>query len=156
MKKIIFLTILYFIFIFKVLPIAEKEIGGKPLDLKIFKTYDETLEILEGYGDEGRKKYEIIELTIDIIYSGLYSTLLFFILSSFNAKRYNKIPFCILIFDYIENFYILLMLNQYPNISIFTFVTVNILTFLKFFVLGITLIMIWYHVFIRVKGWKHA
>lgn len=113
-----FIFILFGIFIlFNVLffPLLATN-GTHPLDLGFFYSADFVYQTLDAYSDFGRMKYLISESTIDIAYPIVYSAFLslcsyFF----FQNIQLARLPILILVFDWIENAIIILLLLNYPN-----------------------------------------
>lgn len=88
----------------------------KPLDLQFAYTPLEAYQLIENYGEVVRKSYIIGELTIDLIYQIVYSSLLSFIIFFiYKRQRIALFPFLILITDYLENIGIVTLLYNYPQ-----------------------------------------
>jgi hypothetical protein len=89
-------------------------------------------ELLNTLGVEGRDTYLSTQLPIDFIYPGLfsitYSLLLVWLFGKIlntNAKIYyfTLVPFLAGMFDYVENIFIIKMINSFPELPV---TTVNI------------------------------
>ncbi len=88
----------------------------KLLDLQFAYTPQKAYQLIENYGEAIRKSYIIGELTIDLIYPIVYSSLLSFIIFYiYKRQRIALFPFLILITDYLENFGIVTLLYKYPQ-----------------------------------------
>jgi len=103
------------------------ELAGKPspiIDLSFGFNPQKTLESVASYGDAARAYYASVEMSVDIVYPIVYTFLFGIILTLlFRSKSYkpfayvNLLPFLTLIFDYLENFSIVNLLQSYPNSS---------------------------------------
>ncbi len=127
---IIILGLLFLFFMAYLFPLYQVEvndIAGKPvqsLDTRFSYAKNDVLQLFEAVKVEGREKMEFISGVVDMIYPLIYG-IFFFLLTtkvtdSFSNKKLRIIRFLPLIgmlFDYIENFSILNMLNAYPMIS---------------------------------------
>lgn len=116
-KNILFLFGILLLFKFILFPnFFLKGQNVKLLDLQFAYTPQKAYQLIENYGEAVRKSYIIGELTIDLIYPIVYSTILSFII--FFIYKHQKIaifPFLILITDYLENFGIVTLLYKYPQ-----------------------------------------
>jgi hypothetical protein len=97
-------------------------------------------ELLSTLGVEGRHLYLTTQLPLDFIYPGLFSisySLLLVWLFRKTFKGDSKIyyvalvPFLGGIFDYMENIFIVKMINSFPNLQESTVEIANILTIIK-------------------------
>lgn len=94
------------------------------MDLSIGFTPDRGYEIIDSYGEEGRKSYLMGEIIIDVIYPIIYS-IAFTLLVSFIFKKVfqsgqliyklNVLPLFCALFDFIENAGIVRMLTAFPE-----------------------------------------
>lgn len=89
-------------------------------------SYQHALSLLEELGNEGRQHYLSLQLPLDFIYPGLFAvsyTLLLIWLFSKSVKDTSKafylafIPVLGGLFDYLENIYIIRMINSFPDLS---------------------------------------
>jgi len=97
-------------------------------------------ELLSALGAEGRQLYLTTQLPLDFIYPGLfaitYSLLLIWLFRKTfkeNSKIYYValVPFLAGSFDYIENIFIIKMINSFPNLQESTVAFANAFTILK-------------------------
>ncbi|MEH6449425.1 MAG: hypothetical protein V7765_12195 [Oleispira sp.] len=97
-------------------------------------------ELLSTLGAEGRHLYLTTQLPLDCIYPGLFSlsySLLLIWLFRKTFKADSKVyyvavvPFLGGIFDYIENLFIIKMINSFPNLQAETVEMANAFTILK-------------------------
>lgn len=107
-------------------------------------------------GTEGRDAYLFKQIPLDLIYPSLfgitYCLLYVFIITKLNKQDTPLFYLCLIpifagMFDYLENFGIIILLNSYPNISItiskltsFFSVAKSALTLICFAIISITLI----------------
>ena len=89
-------------------------------------SYSQAISLLEELGDEGREIYLSRQLPLDFVYPGLFAisyTLLLIWLFSKGIKDTSKIFYLAFIpalgglFDYLENIYIIRMINSFPDLS---------------------------------------
>ena len=97
-------------------------------------------ELLNSLGTEGRILYLTTQLPLDFIYPGLfsitYSLMLVWLFGKTfdgNSKVYYfaLVPFLAGIFDYIENVFIVKMINSFPDLQVATVKIASIFTILK-------------------------
>jgi len=97
-------------------------------------------DLLNILGAEGRNLYLSTQLPLDFIYPGLFSityslmlTWLFGKTFNVNSKIYyfSLIPFLVGIFDYVENIFIIKMINSFPDLQVTTVKIASIFTVLK-------------------------
>ncbi|MEA2104425.1 MAG: hypothetical protein U9P79_07285 [Candidatus Cloacimonadota bacterium] len=129
-KIIILLGIFIFIVNFYIFPLYQSqinEIAGysiRPLDVQFSYTKIDVDKAFNDMGQNGRKINLITTGFIDMIYSIIYGCLFFLLLvkltRSFSNRKIQLIfffPMLGVLFDYLENFGILKMLNQFPEIT---------------------------------------
>jgi len=89
-------------------------------------SYQHAISLLEELGSEGRQIYLSRQLPVDFVYPGLFGvsyTLLLIWLFSKSVKDTSKIFYLAFIpalgglFDYLENIYIIRMINAFPDLS---------------------------------------
>jgi len=89
-------------------------------------SYQHAVSLLEELGNEGRQIYLSRQLPVDFVYPGLFGfsyTLLLIWLFSKSVKDTSKIFYLAFIpalgglFDYLENIYIIRMINAFPDLS---------------------------------------
>jgi hypothetical protein len=120
--------IVYFIILFYSIPAVIAQAPGMRLfDMSprgYTPTYAETL--LKAIGPIGRELYLKRQLPIDFIYPGLFAVTYTLMLVWLFAKRFDAkskifllvlVPAAAGLFDYLENFGIILMLKSFPTIS---------------------------------------
>ncbi len=132
------------------------------LDVQFGFTPEYARALVESYGDYGRKGVAFITGIIDSIYPFVYGLFLALVISRLRIKSsrlkssqlLNLLPFVAMVFDFIENTGILLMINIHPaqNASI-----ANISSFagiMKWLVLGCCILIILYLLIRRCKKSK--
>jgi hypothetical protein len=97
-------------------------------------------ELLNSLGTEGRNLYLTTQLPLDFIYPGLFSITYSLLLVWLFGKLFNEnakiyyfalVPFLAGIFDYIENVFIIKMINSFPDLQVAIVKTASIFTILK-------------------------
>jgi len=97
-------------------------------------------ELLIALGDEGRNLYLHTQLPLDFIYPGLfsitYSLLLIWLFGKIlngHSKVYYfaLVPFLAGVFDYVENVFIIKMINSFPDLQVTTVNIASTFTILK-------------------------
>jgi hypothetical protein len=96
--------------------------AAPPIDLAFHYSVDQVYEWIELYGEEGRRRYMIGELTVDFIYPLVYTALFCGLIGFFtqvkDKGRYSNLaalPMVIWLFDMLENTGIVTMLYRYPE-----------------------------------------
>jgi hypothetical protein len=110
-------------------------------DLHFYYSADQIKEIIHNIGPQGRITYLKVILTLDYLYPIVYT--LFFSLLLFKLDKNTKvaiIPFSILIFDYLENTSIIILLASYPKELNYISTLAGFFTALKWISVIITLI----------------
>jgi hypothetical protein len=85
-------------------------------------TAEEAIGVLNSYGEEGRRLYRLLELTVDLAFPLIYAPMFAIaIAGAFGAKKALRplvvLPFIGALFDYGENFSIVTMINRFPNVQ---------------------------------------
>ncbi len=118
-------------------------------DERFSYTQSDVLSTLEVIGKEGRKKYSFISGVIDMVYPIIYGLLFFLLLFKLiNPIDNSKIkwilitPIIAVLFDYLENFSVLHLINIYPNISDSQVLFSSFCTSTKWILIAITLLLI--------------
>lgn len=155
-KTLVGLILLYILFpavLFKnaaekINAFAGKEIG--PVDLTFGFNPGRTLQMVADYGDAGRAYYKQVILIVDsafpIVYALIFAVLITLIYRKLlmGPVRYlNLVPFIAMVFDFLENFAIVSLLNHYPEQSVFMASLCEVFKLLKwlFFALALFLIV---------------
>ena len=120
------------------------------IDTKFYYTPEEFYEIIEPYGDQGRRVYALSHLTADVlfplVYAFFFGLLIAFIfqrafLKDSWVQRLNLIPFALLIFDLIENLGVVILLLGYPTLMVGLASFTGVITSLKWILAGITMVL---------------
>ena len=89
-------------------------------------SFNQAIELIEILGQEGRNAYLLIQLPIDFVYPLMfaisYALLMTWVLKQLIHRRtslfgVSYVPVLAGFFDYLENFCILAMLQNYPDLS---------------------------------------
>ena len=118
----------YFLMLFYTIPMVENYASNMELfDMSPSGySYQYAMSLLERLGDAGRTIYLTRQLPLDFIYPGLFAvsyTLLLIWLFSKSFKDTSRIFYLAFIpalgglFDYLENIYIIRMINAFPDLS---------------------------------------
>ena len=103
-------------------------------------TFNYATELLDTLGVEGRNLYLSTQLPLDFIYPGLFSITYSLLLVWLFGKTFNEnskiyylafVPFLAGIFDYVENVFIIKMINSFPDLQITTVKVASLFTLLK-------------------------
>lgn len=103
-------------------------------------SYNYATELLDTLGVEGRNLYLSTQLPLDFIYPGLFSITYSLLLVWLFGKTFNEnskvyylafVPFLAGIFDYVENIFIIKMINSFPDLQITTVKVASLFTLLK-------------------------
>jgi hypothetical protein len=129
-----------FVFFPQFLPKGEH---ARSLDTQIAYNADDAYEIIENYSDNMRQRYIYGEVTLDlvfpVIYTLLFSFLIFFL---FKNPKLALFPFMQLIFDYLENTGIVIMLSAWPNKMVWLATTTSVFSMIKWGLAGVGSILI--------------
>lgn len=108
----------------KLTKIAGEELP--PLDTRFSYSLQDVKYLFDKFGTEGRELYTIVAGRVDMIYPIIYGVLLILILAFLSRKvfgLYSKwilislLPIIGMLFDFLENFNTLQLLNQYPELQ---------------------------------------
>ena len=98
--------------------------GYRLLDSLFSYSSSEAYHRIQAYGPSGRFLYLVSSWSIDFIYPLLYAFLLSFLLTLFLRRSYDAgspiirlqlLPFGMMVFDYVENFLIAVLLAFFPT-----------------------------------------
>ena len=171
-KKVAFLffltNLVYAFMLFVTIPKTIAYSGGMKLLDMMPQGYDSKYvnELFNKLGEEGREVYLFNQIPVDMIYPFLFG-MTYSLLIAYFLKKLDKLntPFfylCLVpiiagIADYLENFGIITMLNDFPDLSMTQVNVTNIFTLIKslsttlFFLILIVIIII---VGVRRLKWK--
>ncbi|HEV7350525.1 hypothetical protein [Telluribacter sp.] len=127
-RIVLFFLALQIAFNVLVFPNLQARMGGdtqaNPLDLRFGFTAEEAYAYLDSLGAEGRDVYQWTEQVADGVYPIVYTLLLIFLITYFFKKvfaegslwrRFNLLPFLVMLADFLENIGIVTMLNHFPE-----------------------------------------
>jgi len=84
-------------------------------------TANEAIGVLNAYGQEGRRLYRLLDLTVDLVFPLIYSSMLAIAIAAAFAKTAFRplvaLPFIAALFDYGENFSVVTMINRFPHVE---------------------------------------
>lgn len=132
--------------------VAENAICAVPLDLKVMGiTKEKALNTLSCMGTEGRKIYRQAETREDIIYPISYGMFFSFILFSMGAYGMSNrkviwtlavLPFIVTCMDLGENYHIVKLIDQFPELDEYTIDSVALFNTLKWCGLFLTFTLV--------------
>ncbi|MBX2927227.1 MAG: hypothetical protein KF852_05275 [Saprospiraceae bacterium] len=118
---------LYMIMVAVILPGFEKSLAThtplKIFDLRFGFSPDEAYTLLDGLGEAGRAQYRLLEMSVDVIYPFIYTGFFVLLISliyrnilppTAKLRMINLLPFAIMLFDFLENTGIVLLINRFP------------------------------------------
>ncbi len=128
------------------------------LDARGSYNISDVTQLFDDMGKEGMDIYSFVSGEIDMIYPLVYA-LLFFLIIIALTKRFNGkwlslsfIPFVAMLFDYLENFNVLKLMNNHPNFTEEEVQLASTFTQLKWGAILITLLTI--VIFLIILGIK--
>jgi hypothetical protein len=128
----------------KINELAGKSVGI--IDLTFGFNPQKTLRMTADYGDAARPFYARTELTTDLIYPIDYAFLFGIMLTLLYRKRpyvwVNILPFICLLFDYLENINIIILLKTYPDQSLVIAILCEIFKLMKWLTFGTSFLLI--------------
>lgn len=127
-------------------------------DINLFYSAEYLYYVAQSYGEQGREAYIILKVTFDIVWPVIY---LFFLVALFSAiislkTNYNKqaililLPFLAVIFDFLENIFVSIVMYRYPVRTDFIAEMAPIMTLLKWISLFICFVLIFYLSFLNI------
>lgn len=139
---VLFVIILIFnFFLFPVLMPSGEE--AAPMDIMFTYDSEKAYDMIELYGEEGRRSYIRGLAFLDFIYPVVYSLFLGFIIFKIYKRPLPAlIPLSILVSDYLENTGIIIMLISWPSrLFILAWLT-SLMTSIKWVLTGISVLAI--------------
>ncbi len=122
--------------------------GVGPIDLRLRYTPDEAYRMIEAYGEHGRRRYALVESTVDVAYPLTYATLIALVFTYGSRRAYrhdhplNKaslVPYGVMLVDYVENVGIVTMLLRYPARYPMLARLTSVVTLLKWISFGVSM-----------------
>jgi hypothetical protein len=133
----------------KINELAQRTVGI--IDITIGFNPQRTLTMVQDYGDAARAYYARTEMTLDVLYPIVYTSLFCIILTLlFRNKSYkpfkyaNLLPFMVMIFDFSENISIVTLLKTFPNTSKTVLFLCEIFKMGKWLSLGVMIVFVLY------------
>ena len=128
--------------------------GDDLLDSNLTYTHEEAMAMIESYGEEGRRTYMTLSLSVDmllpIVYVSFLVGALHRSLTGFRASAFAGIAFAAGTLDVLENIQIATILAQFPDISTIQTSLTSLTTRLKWAMLIASLAAIFISVAIRI------
>ncbi len=113
------------------------------LDSELGYRANEAYEVIGHYSDSMRRTYILNEVTLDlvfpVIYTLLFSFLIFFLFKNITLAFF---PFIQLLFDYLENTGIVIILSAWPNKLMWLATATSVFSMIKWVLAGITILII--------------
>jgi hypothetical protein len=153
---LLILLILFQVLFTHLLPQGEHAVM---LDTRLFYNAGSAYEIIDHYTDAMRRGFILGEVTLDLIFPPVYTLLLIFLLYRlFKNTNIALFPVSILVFDYLENTGIVLMLVKYPQKYIFIAGASAVFSAMKWLLLMLTLLFFAAGLFPRLRQYfsKHS
>lgn len=149
LKVLITATVLFILFIFLALPqVAEHSrtiLGSdRSPDMSFIYSVEDIYSMAEAYGTEGRMYYIKLRYTFDLVWPMVYLLFLVAYLTiafrpldiSMSWKMLNLLPFGAVVFDFMENIAVSIVMYRYPLRSPGIAELASIFTFLKWSLIG--------------------
>jgi hypothetical protein len=111
-------------------------------DFEVGYTKEKIIELFNSYSEQGMKLYNqvhLIDLFNPLVYSLLFASLCYYFFKETKFEKLSLIPFLAGLFDYVENYFLYRMKEQYPEISEGLVETSNSISLIKYAILGITI-----------------
>jgi len=141
------------------------------LDLRFFSTPDKIYQIAEAYGEEGREKYILSKLTIDLAWPFVF-TLLYLVFINLSlgyvygvrGAGLSVFALTTLVLDYLENILAAVVMFVYPSMFDFLTWVLSFTTCFKWISMGLVSIIFCYGLlallicftYRRIKKYKNA
>ncbi|MEA3392759.1 MAG: hypothetical protein U9Q91_07245 [Candidatus Marinimicrobia bacterium] len=113
------------------------------LDTEMTYNAEDAYEIIGNYTNNMRQRYILGEITLDlvfpVIYTFLFSFLIFFLYKNTTIALF---PFLQMIFDYLENTGIVILLSAYPNKIMWLATATSIFSMIKWVLVGMTSLIV--------------
>jgi hypothetical protein len=129
--------------------LAQKTVGI--IDITLGFNPQKTLAMVREYGEAARAYYARTEMTLDVLYPIVYTSLFCIVLTLlFRNKSYkpfkhvNLLPFVVMIFDFLENITIVILLKSFPNTSETVAIFCEIFKMGKWLSLGVMMVFVFY------------
>ena len=160
-RLIIGMCVVYLVFPLYLLPNIINSGSVGPLDLLFWYNQDTLYQMLMNYGEAIRARYIIGLLTVDLVYSIFYGTLLTMLLALVIKKlsipfpkKIIFIPYIVVLFDLIENSFFVYLLSTYPARHVLAADTAGFVTATKWSGFVIIIMMLVYLVTYGIRNRK--
>lgn len=127
---------------FVVFPLIPK-IGGSLIDLLPRYSYTEVMELMESYGEDGRRLYTWLSPSLDTIFPLIYVTFWAGLIFRLQQKLWFLafLPITLGIVDLCENAQIITMLIKYPDVPHSLVSSASLFTSIKHLLTKLTLLL---------------
>lgn len=124
-------------------------------------SFQNAMELLDVLGPEGRSIYLTKQLPLDFIYPGLFAVTYSLLLAWLFLKSVSQqskiyyltiVPILAGVCDYTENFFIIVMINSFPDLSPNLVSTASLFTIMKSSFTSIFFILILWAIFLYFKN----
>lgn len=115
-KSILILLVINLIFPAIIFPLFQGNPDNIPLDLQFSYTPEKAYQLLAQFSAEDLKTYQIVELTVDVVYPLLYGFFLSLLIFQFRKNYVLAIvPLLAILADFFENTGIALLISSLPK-----------------------------------------
>ena len=141
---------------------AEQGGGGRSPDLSLYYSADDLYQMAQDYGEAGREEYIRARFTFDLVWPLVYTFFLATTISWVYSRtfppeswwrRANLAPIMAMIFDYLENLSTSLVMFRYPEQTPGVDSVAAVFTFLKWFFVAGSFVLLLAGVVIGLWGW---
>ena len=113
------------------------------LDSELGYRGGEVYEVIEHYSDSMRRTYILNEVTLDLVFPFIYTFLFAFaIFLLYQRPTLALFPFLAMIFDYLENTGIVIMLSAWPNKLLWLATVTSVFSMIKWSLVGLSTLII--------------
>lgn len=132
------------------------------LDLNFGFNPEFAFDVISGYGERGRQGIMVFTGIVDMIYPLVYGSLLVLLISRFRRKvnpgsntnqTINLLPFVAVLFDFMENTGILIMIQNYPGQNIPVAWLTSFAGMFKWIFLGISVLILLFFLITTLIQW---
>ena len=122
-------TAIFVVFIVTILPDQKAKMGVYAgdvgtIDLSFFPLPDQVYNMAEAYGEDGRHKYIVTRVSLDIVWPLAYAFFMISVITFFmrhvhgrdsRLVHFNLSAVAVLVFDFIENGLAVIVMSAYPD-----------------------------------------
>ena len=116
---------------------------ARSLDTEYFYNAEDAYDIIGNYTDSMRRTYILGELTLDLVFPVIYTLIFsFLIFMLFKNATLALFPLIQMIFDYLENTGIVIMLSAWPHKIMWLAGTTSVFSMIKWGLAGVSTLII--------------